>query len=137
MPTDPRRMDKVRRYQPTASENTSATEGINAIGMVCSLVGLLIKVGSLRVMVSHVICVALLSDEVGSLDWCLLLTDLHGQQQVFRRQEATAKSLHVSVHILHYPYTTPHPYTLHRLATSSLVMVYMQNPAPMTLSLFG
>lgn len=47
MPTDPRRMDRVRRYQPTAPENSSAAEGINAIGMVCSLVGLLIKVGTI------------------------------------------------------------------------------------------
>ena len=45
MPSDPRRAERIRRYQPSAPENTSTAEGVNAVGMVCSLVGLLIKVG--------------------------------------------------------------------------------------------
>lgn len=44
-PNDPRRPDHVFRYQKDAqSVGGSMTEYINALGMVCSLVGLLMKV---------------------------------------------------------------------------------------------
>ena len=42
--TDLRRPDRVQRYVPPKQSETSSADHINAIGMVCSLVGLLIKV---------------------------------------------------------------------------------------------
>lgn len=57
MPADPRRPDRVRRYQKTTAENSSTAEGVNAVGMICSLVGLLIKVGFIWNFVTGVICV--------------------------------------------------------------------------------
>ena len=42
--TDPSRPDRVQRYVPPKQPETSSADHINAIGMVCSLVGLLIKV---------------------------------------------------------------------------------------------
>ena len=42
--TDLRRPDRVQRYVPPKQPETSSADHINAIGMVCSLVGLLIKV---------------------------------------------------------------------------------------------
>ena len=45
MPHDPRRRERVVRYQPNPDgETASPVEHINAIGMVLSLVGLLLKV---------------------------------------------------------------------------------------------
>ncbi len=43
-PSDPRRPDKVYRYQKDAQVVGGSSEYFNAIGMVCSLVGLLMKV---------------------------------------------------------------------------------------------
>lgn len=43
-PDDPRRPDKVRRYKaPPQTEPTNISEHVNALGMVCSLVGLLLR----------------------------------------------------------------------------------------------
>ncbi len=44
MAPDPRRPDRVTRFQKITPENSTSAESINAIGMLCSLVGLLIKV---------------------------------------------------------------------------------------------
>lgn len=98
MPADPRRVDRVRRYQPTTPENSTTTDGINAVGMVCSLVGLLIKMKW--------------AAWVGV--YCSLIYMAHSKSSSDKKQLLS----------------------LFMLATSSLVMVYMQNPAPMTLSLF-
>lgn len=43
-PKDPRRPDRVQRYVPPKAAETSSADHINALGMVCSLIGLLIKV---------------------------------------------------------------------------------------------
>lgn len=43
-PSDPRRPDKVYRYPKNAQAVGGSAEYFNAIGMVCSLVGLLMKV---------------------------------------------------------------------------------------------
>ncbi len=43
-PNDPRRPDRVYRYQKDAQVLGSSAEYFNAIGMVCSLLGLLMKV---------------------------------------------------------------------------------------------
>lgn len=43
-PDDPRRPDKVRRYKPLQqTDSTNISEHVNALGMVFSLVGLLLK----------------------------------------------------------------------------------------------
>ena len=81
MPTDPKRLDRVRRYQKVPPENSSTAEGVNAVGMVCSLVGLLIKVGSILKCVC--VCVSSacsVTVEMGSMDWRVLLSDLYGEQ---------------------------------------------------------
>ena len=41
---DPRRPDRVQRYVPSKQAESSSADQINAVGMVCSLLGLLIKV---------------------------------------------------------------------------------------------
>ena len=44
-PHDPRRADRIVRYSPDKEEETSSpVEHVNAVGMVCSLLGLLLKV---------------------------------------------------------------------------------------------
>ena len=45
---DPRRPDRVQRYQPGKQTDVgSPAEHINALGMVCSLLGLLMRVSKL------------------------------------------------------------------------------------------
>lgn len=44
-PDDPRRPEKIRRYKaPEQTESTGISEHVNAMGMVFSLVGLLLRV---------------------------------------------------------------------------------------------
>lgn len=44
-PDDPRRPDKIRRYKaPSQTEANGVSEHVNAMGMVFSLVGLLLRV---------------------------------------------------------------------------------------------
>ena len=58
-PIDPRRPDRVYRYQKDAQTvGGSSAEYFNAVGMVCSLVGLLMKVTRL-VCCFNVYCVIL------------------------------------------------------------------------------
>ena len=81
---DPRRPDRVQRYVPTKQAEGSSADHINAIGMVCSLLGLLIKVSlpsfkRIELVESYKLFVFLA--EVGGVGRCLLFTDLHGQQQ--------------------------------------------------------
>ena len=60
-PHDPRRPERVQRYQPSQqADRGSPSEHINALGMVCSLLGLLIRVswlvfecGTHKVLVSQ------------------------------------------------------------------------------------
>ena len=44
MAPDPRRAERVVRYSKEDVESSASAEGVNAIGMICSLVGLLVKV---------------------------------------------------------------------------------------------
>lgn len=47
MPQDPRRPERIVCYSPSNEEEPSSpVEHINAVGMVCSLLGLLLKVSS-------------------------------------------------------------------------------------------
>ena len=138
--TDLRRPDRVQRYVPPKQPETSSADHINAIGMVCSLVGLLIKVIFNFRQTLIWVFIVIRSDEVGCVDWSLLFTDLHGQQQSSWWQETNAQFAHVSINILNSAAGVQTPvlcyqklFFIIRLATSSLVMVYMQNPAPMTL----
>ena len=86
-PNDPRRPDRVYRYQKDAqSVGGSTAEYFNAVGMICSLVGLLMKVTLLTLVFLHeaVFTCYLCSiythtvDEVGFLDRRVLLCDVLG-----------------------------------------------------------
>ena len=43
---DPRRPDRIQRYVPSKQAESSSADQVNAVGMVCSLLGLLLKVNS-------------------------------------------------------------------------------------------
>ena len=87
---DPRRPERVQRYQPGKQTDVgSPTEHINALGMVCSLLGLLMRVRvTLRVCqksVKNLISFHYThAAEVGSMDWCLLFFSVSGQQPCCR-----------------------------------------------------
>lgn len=143
-PDDPRRPDKVRRYKPLQqTDSTNISEHVNALGMVFSLVGLLLKVSRSCV---HVVsfwkfCFA---DEVGSMGGRILYTNLRSKWQGRGRQETDNQFIYVSYsiksdHVVLVPTQNVCGYISHvlhivllwcRLAMSSLVMVYMQNPSP-------
>ena len=79
---DPKRPDRVMRYAPNKDETQgSSSEHINALGMVCSLVGLLIKVFLLGpgVDVSPGFKSSRFAVEVGRVDWCVLFSGVYGQ----------------------------------------------------------
>lgn len=95
-PDDPRRPDKVRRYKPLQqTDSTNISEHVNALGMVFSLVGLLLKVSRSCV---HVVsfwkfCFA---DEVGSMGGRILYTNLRSKWQGCGRQETDNQFIYVS-----------------------------------------
>ena len=89
---DPRRPDRVRRYQPSKETDSSfPAEHINAVGMVCSLLGLIIRVSHQQLVyaVHHtavlisMLILLLLTAEVGGLDWSLLFSDLPCKFTIF------------------------------------------------------
>ena len=96
---DPRRPERVQRYQPGKQTDVgSPAEHVNALGMVCSLLGLLMR-----------------------LKWAAWIGVHCSLVYLANSRAADDKKQMLS---------------LFMLATSSLVMVYMQNPAPMSLG-FG
>ncbi|XP_064386796.1 PAT complex subunit Asterix-like [Halichondria panicea] len=94
-PSDPRRPDKVYRYPKNAQAVGGSAEYFNAIGMVCSLVGLLMK-----------------------MKWASWIGVCCSVMYLANSKTAEDKKTMIS---------------LFMLASSSLVMVYMQAPSPMTL----
>ena len=77
-PDDPRRPDKIRHYKAqTQPDSTSISDHVNALGMVFSLVGLLLRVRGILVDFKIVIVGFLFfADEVGSVGRRVLHTDL-------------------------------------------------------------
>lgn len=98
-PDDPRRPDKVRRYKPLQqTDSTNISEHVNALGMVFSLVGLLLKVSRSCVHVTSLWKFSF-ADEVGSMGGRLLYTHLRSKWQGCGRQETDNQFIHVSYSI--------------------------------------
>ena len=87
---DPRRPERVQRYQPGKQTDVgSPVEHINALGMVCSLLGLLMRVRvtvrECRKSVKNLISLRYIhAAEVGSMDRRLLFSSVSGQQPCCR-----------------------------------------------------